>query len=86
MGCCGKPYYLKPSINSLPEALTTSSASTFAKSQGTQVAETSLIDKRLQSCKQCPYFDGGKNLCTRCGCLLVAKIGKAKEVCPINRW
>jgi hypothetical protein len=81
MACCGnrknKPLPGLPDLNAAAALL-------VAQQNGMKSAEVSLIERRIQSCRSCVYFS--KELCTRCGCYVVAKVGKEYEKCPVLRW
>ena len=42
--------------------------------------------KRLDICKECPYFDGSQGRCKHCGCFLSHKVKFSLESCPIDKW
>lgn len=42
--------------------------------------------KRMDICRECPYFDGSQGRCKHCGCFLVHKIKFSLESCPIDKW
>lgn len=46
--------------------------------------KTKRSEKRLSTCKQCPFYQNG--FCTDCGCLLIAKTKVMEEHCPQNNW
>lgn len=62
--------------------------------KGKQIfSEDELVEKRLESCRSCSYYDNIKIRCKDCGCFLVESIGGipgkariATEKCPIHRW
>ena len=81
--CCGGRKTVPLPI--LPE-LNVASAQLLAFQAGQSQADSVLIGKRLVSCRACPYFNVSQSLCNRCGCLIVAKVGKERESCPIRRW
>lgn len=83
MGCCGNR--IRAVKNALP-TLNAVSAQRIAFEQGMKQEEVAKTDRRIQLCRSCVYFDSAKELCNRCGCMVVAKVGKAAESCPIHRW
>lgn len=42
--------------------------------------------KRMDICKECPYFDGSQGRCKHCGCFLMHKVKFSLESCPIDKW
>lgn len=42
--------------------------------------------KRLDVCRECPYFDGQQGRCKHCGCFLAYKVRFSLESCPLNKW
>lgn len=40
--------------------------------------------QRATACSVCPY--NKKNVCSKCGCPLIAKTRSPKSSCPDNRW
>jgi len=81
--CCGARKTISPSV--LPE-LNVASALMLAAKAGQPQADRMLVEKRIMFCKKCPYFNLEQSLCNRCGCMVVAKVGKEREFCPIRRW
>lgn len=81
MSCCGGRK--RQPIKALPP-LNVASALEAARAQFQQTADPHLIEKRIQLCKTCTYFQN--DLCHRCGCYVVGKIGKSTESCPLRRW
>ncbi|MBX2880907.1 MAG: hypothetical protein KTR32_13280 [Granulosicoccus sp.] len=43
-----------------------------------------LADQRSNICEQCTH--NLKNVCSVCGCPLVAKVRAVKATCPLQRW
>lgn len=86
MSCCNGAKSPKPLLATPPTEFNSITALKLAQENGSKPAEASLVESRISSCKACPYFDQGRKLCNRCGCLVVAKVGKAFETCPIRRW
>ena len=84
MGCCGKIQKATPAPKNLPT--TVDSALVFTRTQGKKVADPNIAARRLQVCQACPFLRSKENVCTRCGCLIFAKIGEAQERCPALKW
>jgi hypothetical protein len=81
MGCCGRS---RPQpTRKLPE-LNVASALEMAREQFKKTADPHLIESRLRLCKSCRYLQ--QNLCHRCGCPLVRKVGIQEETCPLRKW
>jgi glycosyltransferase involved in cell wall biosynthesis len=63
-------------------------ANTAAK--GGRLAEQSVIDQRMETCKTCPQFDGKS--CNLCGCsttrekVYLNKLAHESSECPIKKW
>lgn len=83
MGCCGNPKLEKKGLDSIP-TLSVEAAKLVSSRLGTTLAPDERIQKRISICKACPHF--AKELCYRCGCRVVAKVGKATESCPVHKW
>lgn len=49
------------------------------------VADKELRRKRVGICADCP-FNQKDLLCTKCGCVLPAKITLVKSRCPLGKW
>lgn len=81
MACCGNRK-IKP-LPGLPD-LNAASAQWIAQQNGTKTADVGLIERRIKSCQTCVYFK--KDMCMKCGCYVVAKVGKEYEKCPTLRW
>lgn len=57
----------------------------WAKWRGYEVIATAAVqDTRDVRCTVCSFFKDGE--CTKCGCMVMAKIMLNTEKCPINRW
>ena len=67
-------------------ALNPMAAQKLAIEGGKQAADPALIAKRIALCRACVYFDPKLEKCNRCTCVLVGKVGKARESCPIRSW
>jgi len=65
-------------------ALNVASALEVTRGQFKETADPYQIERRIESCKKCPYFQA--DLCNRCGCYVAGKVGAKHERCPINRW
>jgi hypothetical protein len=88
MSCCGKGRRgagVAPRPSNLP-SLNAGAAQKFALEKGQPAAELSLVERRIEICKKCVYFDAKEERCNRCTCLLVAKVGKSRESCPTGLW
>jgi hypothetical protein len=42
--------------------------------------------KRLNVCKDCPWFDPEQTRCKHCGCFLESKVKFSLESCPLKKW
>lgn len=84
MGCCGRITKATPAPKQIPQ--TVDAALVFTQTQGKKVADQNIANRRLQVCRACPYLKSADNVCTRCGCLIFAKIGSAQERCPALKW
>ncbi len=57
----------------------------YARVRGFQVIAPGCVqDLRHRECQSCEFFDGF--MCTKCSCLVEAKISLAQEKCPIGKW
>ena len=83
MGCCGRTTVPLTGPRALP-GLNVASALEMARNQFKTACDGFLVERRIQACRQCPYFQ--KDLCNRCGCYLVAKVGILEERCPLRKW
>lgn len=50
------------------------------------LANVELIEKRLETCKECPYLSDNKTYCTECGCIVELKAKFKSSTCPKNYW
>ena len=57
----------------------------FAKDKY-RVADESKQKKRLETCFNCDFIDGGKEKCTKCGCIVKFKVYPESQNCPENLW
>lgn len=44
------------------------------------------FDKRMEICRQCPFFNKRKELCKKCGCFMKIKSRLENSHCPIGKW
>lgn len=57
----------------------------WARWRGYEImAEHDEIFTRLGKCEGCPFNDD--ELCSKCGCLIIAKTSLALESCPVGNW
>jgi hypothetical protein len=45
-----------------------------------------IKQQRLDTCKQCEYYDSRQIRCKHCGCFLEYKTNFALDSCPIDKW
>lgn len=45
-----------------------------------------VAEKRLDICRECPFFITKTKQCRKCGCFMVAKTKLKKAKCPIGNW
>lgn len=48
------------------------------------IADKTVVDERTKKCDACPFKKG--LFCSKCGCLLSAKILYIHSKCPIGEW
>ena len=51
---------------------------------GLERASEEAIRERNRICHVCEHYRRG--FCAKCGCLIVAKVRVASEVCPVKKW
>jgi len=81
MSCCGSRS-AKP-VPSLP-SLNVATAQEGARKTMKKPADAALVERRIGICRKCPHQQN--DLCHRCGCFLVMKVGGEKEACPLLKW
>jgi len=72
-------------VNTNKENLITKFGKSMLKwaKQGFPVVDKATLDKRLEICNGCEYWNGLG--CKKCNCT-AAKLGLATESCPIGKW
>ena len=50
------------------------------------IVEQDQYTRRRGICDGCEYLDPRQNRCTKCGCLLMAKLRAKSARCPIGKW
>lgn len=45
-----------------------------------------VYNQRLDTCKECEYYDVEQNRCKHCGCWLKYKARFKEGHCPIGKW
>lgn len=65
-------------------ALSMMNAVTYAVKTGKVMADRSVIQTRITTCKSCEFFS--QNRCKACGCYIVVKTGLHAEKCPKGFW
>lgn len=53
------------------------------------VADEDTRKDRMALCQACPHAGGGqykKLICTKCGCVLAAKVMLGGAQCPVGKW
>jgi hypothetical protein len=57
---------------------------------GFQVTSINELEKRLEICHKCEFFESkwfaGTGRCSKCGCSIQVKLRMAASTCPINKW
>ena len=43
-------------------------------------------EERLDICKVCPFYVKLTHQCTKCGCIMNAKVKLPNAECPIGKW
>jgi hypothetical protein len=43
-------------------------------------------EERMNTCRQCEYYDEKQVRCRHCGCYLEAKVSFAIDSCPLKKW
>lgn len=86
MSCCNGYKSPNPTYHTNINEFTPVTAAKLAQEKGHLVADQQIIKNRISLCQSCPYFNVNSKLCNRCGCLVIAKVGKAYDSCPIQRW
>lgn len=56
----------------------------FNKNLGRVEGEVAL--DRLEICKSCEHFIKATTQCTKCGCVMNAKVKLPNAECPIHKW
>lgn len=74
-----RPNFIEQAHNAL------NSVATFI-SNGLPKTEPNEIQKRMDICLSCEYFNNLENRCNKCGCFLNIKTAWATEKCPIGKW
>jgi hypothetical protein len=46
----------------------------------------SLLDKRLEICRKCPFYNALTTSCLACGCNLLVKGKLIDATCPVGHW
>lgn len=54
--------------------------------QGMPLSNQELIDKRLDICDKCPFFNKDIKVCNKCGCFMEYKVMAATSTCPEGKW
>lgn len=49
-------------------------------------ALSTISEKRLEICKECPRLIKFTNQCKECGCLMNLKVKLADASCPLGKW
>lgn len=53
---------------------------------GFKRASEDTLQRRVDICKSCEFFDSEKTRCLKCGCYLNIKAGWQEAKCPLNKW
>lgn len=56
----------------------------FVKSNGKVI--DAIKKSRLEVCNGCEFFLKKVNVCSQCGCYMLAKASISEASCPINKW
>lgn len=68
---------LKARLNQLENA---------ALSKIADVADEELAEKRMDICRQCPFYLSMTHQCKKCGCIMNLKTKIRDAKCPIGKW
>lgn len=47
---------------------------------------STIREKRLDICKNCPEFISATSQCKKCGCIMLLKTKLPNAECPIGKW
>lgn len=61
------------------------SVSAIIKHMGKEISEEEF-DRRMQICRECPFFNKRKEVCKKCGCFMKIKTRLENSHCPIGKW
>lgn len=53
---------------------------------GLDQATPEQIEQRQATCKGCEFSGGVINRCSKCGCVIAAKVRLKGEHCPVGKW
>ena len=83
MSCCGQKIR---GITNVAQnfVLSVANAVTHAIKTKKVLAERSVTEKRVSTCKSCQYLSA--NRCKSCGCFIVVKTAIESEKCPKGYW
>jgi rubrerythrin len=48
-----------------------------------------LVNRRMWICKKCEFLENKDSMlkkCTKCGCMMEAKVRLPLAKCPLNKW
>jgi hypothetical protein len=48
--------------------------------------ESSISEKRLSICRECPQFLAATTQCKECGCIMKLKTKLPNAECPLHKW
>lgn len=85
MSCCGRKVQgIGMGQQAMNFMLSVGNAITHAMKTKKVMAERSVIDFRVATCKQCKFMKSSR--CQACGCYIVVKAGMDAEKCPKDKW
>jgi len=61
------------------------SLSNFAKT-GVLLADSTLVEYRIDQCVGCPHFQAENSRCLKCGCYMNMKTRLVASKCPVGKW
>lgn len=59
----------------------------YAEARGFETIAPSVVQQiRNRTCARCPHSSEDGFQCTKCNCLVLAKVSLAQEKCPVGKW
>lgn len=74
----------EPSL--IQKAINFAGALTNHISSGMKNVSDEELERRINICKSCEFFNPANESCTKCGCRMSIKASWQESVCPLNKW